>query len=78
MDPFTAIAVLVVASLISIALAPKPPQQKPPGVGDFTVPVAEEGKAIPVIFGEVWVAGPNVLWYGALRTDPIRKKGGKK
>lgn len=78
MDPFTAIAVLVIASLLSAVLAPRPPQPKPPALGDFNVPTAEEGRPIPVVFGDVWVTGPNVLWYGALRTEPIRKGGGGK
>lgn len=78
MDPFTALAILVISAIISSALAPKPPQAKPPALGDFDVPTAEEGRPIPVIFGEVWCDGPNVLWYGDLRTEPIVKKGGGK
>jgi hypothetical protein len=42
------------------------------------VPVAEEGRPIPVVFGTVTVTGANVLWYGDLRSTPIQKKGGKK
>lgn len=78
MDPITAIYVLVVAAVISYALAPKPPAPPPPALEDFTVPTAEEGKPVPVVFGEVWITGPNVIWYGDLSTTPIRKKGGKK
>jgi hypothetical protein len=78
MDPFTAIALLVVSAVLSAVLAPKAPQAKPPALSDFSVPTAEEGRPIPVIFGDVWVTGSNVLWYGALRTEPIRKSGGKK
>ena len=32
---------------------------------------------MPVVFGTVWLRSPNVLWYGDLRAEPI-KKGGKK
>lgn len=78
MDPITAIIILVASVLISTALAPKPPQPKPAALEDFSVPTAEEGRPIPVVFGEVWITGPNVLWYGDLRSTPIRKKGGKK
>ena len=39
---------------------------------------AEEGKAIPVVFGDAWVKGSNVVWYGDLRTTAITKKSGKK
>jgi len=72
------LALLVASVLISQALAPKPPQPKPAALSDFDVPTAEEGRQIPVVFGEVWIKGSNVLWYGDLRSTPIRKKGGKK
>jgi hypothetical protein len=78
MDPFTALVVLVVAAVISYALAPKPPTQPPPALEDFTVPTAEEGRPVPVVFGEVWITGSNVLWYGDLSTTPIRRSGGGK
>jgi hypothetical protein len=78
MDPFTAFIVLVVSAVISVALAPKPQQPKPAALEDFDVPVAEEGRPIPVVFGTVTLTGANVLWYGDLRTTPIRTKGGKK
>ncbi len=63
---------------MSAALAPKPPQPKPAALADFDVPVAEEGRPIPVVFGTVTLTGPNVLWYGDLRSTPITSKGGKK
>lgn len=69
---------LVVAAVISYALAPKPPSQPPPSLDDVSAPTAEEGRPLGVIFGTVWITGPNVVWYGDLRTTPIRKKGGKK
>lgn len=72
------IAVLVVSALIATALAPKPPAPKPAALQDFDVPVAEQGRPVPVVFGTVLITGVNVLWYGDLRTSPIKKKGGKK
>ena len=78
MDPITAIVVLVVAALVSVALAPKPPVPKPAELSDFDVPTAEEGRPIPVVFGTVKVRGSNVIWYGDLWTKAIRKRGGKK
>lgn len=78
MDPFTAIIVLVASLILSVALAPKPPQPKPASLADFDVPVAEEGRPIPVVFGTVTVSGANVLWYGDLSSTPIQSKGGKK
>jgi hypothetical protein len=60
------------------ALAPKPPVPKAAALEDFDIPLAEEGRAIPVVFGEVVLNSPSVMWYGALRTSAIKKKGGKK
>ncbi|HWH75544.1 MAG TPA: hypothetical protein VNV16_14900 [Methylibium sp.] len=78
MEIFTYLLVIVVASFVASALAPKPPAPKPASLQDFDVPTAEEGRPIPVAFGTVTVTGPNVIWYGELRTTAIRKKGGKK
>lgn len=63
----------VVSTLVSIALAPKPPSPKPAALEDFDIPVAEEDRPIPVIFGEVEVTGANVLWYGDLDIKKIKK-----
>ena len=72
------LVVLVVSSLISAALAPKPPAPKPASLSDVDVPTAEEGRPIPVVFGAVLLRGANVVWYGDLEAQPIKKKGGKK
>ena len=78
MEIFYYLAVLVVSSVVAMALAPKPKPPKPAALSDFDAPTAEEGRAVPVIFGTVWITGPNVVWYGDLESEPIRKKGGKK
>lgn len=72
------LVVLIVAALVIQALAPKPPAPKPASLKDFDVPTAEQDRPIPVVFGTVTVSGPNVIWYGNLRTEAIKKKGGKK
>lgn len=72
------ISVFVVALVVSYAYAPKPQSQPPAGLGDVKVPTAEEGREIPVLFGTRYIEGPNVVWYGDLKTVAIRKKGGKK
>lgn len=79
MDPVTwfYIIMLLISLAVSIAMRPKPQNAKPPVLGDFTVPTAEEGRDIQVIFGEVWIEDPNVLWYGDLRMFPIKADGGK-
>jgi hypothetical protein len=69
--------VLILSIAISIAMRPKPQSTKPPSLADFSVPTAEEGREVMVVFGEVWVDDPNVLAYGDLRTTPIKASGGK-
>lgn len=65
--------VWIVTTLASIALAPKPPKPKAAALEDFELPVAEEGRPIPVVFGTVDITGANVLWYGDLRVKAIKK-----
>lgn len=79
MDPFTwvYIAFMLLSVAMSYANRPKTQNQKPPAVADFSVPTAEEGREIQVLHGECWVDDPNVLWYGNLRTTPIKAEGGK-
>lgn len=63
----------VVMLVLSIALAPKPPKRRPAALEDFDVPTADEARPIPVVFGEVHVTGPNVVWYGQLFTKRLKK-----
>lgn len=72
------LAILVISALVSYALSPKPPAPEPPSLDDVDAPVAEEGKPIGVVFGEVVITGPNVVWFGDLGQEPIVKSGGKK
>jgi hypothetical protein len=69
---------IVAALALSAALAPKPPAPKPAELSDVDAPTAEEGRPIPVVFGAVLIRGANVVWYGDLEAEPIKKKGGKK
>lgn len=66
--------VWVVTTAALIALAPKPPKPAPAALTDFELPVAEEGRPIPVVFGTVYITGANVLWYGDLSSSAIKKK----
>lgn len=58
------ILVSIAISAIAYAITPKPKPQKPPAVQDLKEPTASAGKQICVIFGEVDIADPNVLWFG--------------
>ncbi|MBN2019299.1 MAG: hypothetical protein JW749_03640 [Sedimentisphaerales bacterium] len=40
---------------------------------DIDVPTADEGVEVPVLFGTRRIKGPNVVWWGDLKTKAIRK-----
>lgn len=75
---FWYIVAFALALVVSYVMTPKPKSRPPAGLGDFNVPTAEVGREIPVLFGTRKLEGPNVVWYGHLRTVAIKKKGGKK
>jgi len=67
---------LAVMVVLAYVLRPKPPigsrgTQKPSGLEDFDLPTAEEGRSIQVLFGKKRMKGPNVVWYGDLKSDAI-------
>ncbi len=81
---FTAAAIfafavnLAISMAISLAVAeltrkspPTPQQAQPTGLEQFTVPTAEEGRPLQVLFGKKYIEGPNVVWYGDLKSEPI-------
>lgn len=71
------IAVFIVALVVAFAMAPNA-QQQSAAIQEVEAPTAEEGRAIPVLFGTRDIKGPNVVWYGDVKAVAIRKKGGKK
>lgn len=52
---------------------PEHQNQKPKGLDEFNAPTATEGRPVPVIWGRVQLTGPNVVWYGDLRTSALTK-----
>lgn len=70
--------ILVLSVVISSLLAPKPEVPKAATFGDLKIPTATENRPIPVVFGTVWITGPNVVWYGDLSTEDVYSEGGKK
>ena len=68
----------VIVAIISYATAPKAKSQPPAAMSADQAPIAEEGKEIPVLFGTRDIAGPNVVWYGDVRTVGVQSDGGKK
>ena len=67
------VAVFIVALVLAYSMAPKPQTAKPAGIEDITTPTAEEGREISVLFGTRLIEGSNLVWYGDLRTEAIRK-----
>lgn len=72
------IIIMIVSAYLSWALAPKPPAPKPAILDDFDVPQAEEGRPIGVVFGNVIIKSPTLVWWGDLSTEKIKKSQGKK
>lgn len=69
--------VLMVASYTITMLTMKTQNQKPAALADFDIPQVEEGTPHPVVFGDVWLEGWQVLWYGNYRTTKIKSSGKK-
>jgi len=66
----------VATTVVGALLAPHPRGPQPSALGDFSVPTASEGRAIPVVFGTVKIAGGNTTWWGDLKTKAIKVGGG--
>jgi hypothetical protein len=69
------IAIYIASTVLTMYLASKAKPLPASALGDFTAPTAEEGRVIPVVFGTTKLAGPNVVWYGDLRTTPLKSGG---
>lgn len=71
------VAVFIIALIVAVAMAPKPPKPVPPVLEDIGVPTAEQGRPIPVLFGTRTIKSPNVTWFGDLRYKSVKEGGGK-
>lgn len=64
---------MVILMVVAYALnKPKQVKQKPAGLEDFSFPTAAE-RPIQVLAGTRRISGPNVIWYGDLKTTAIKK-----
>lgn len=75
--------VFIVFTIIAYALMPKPQNpQAAQANKDMQISTAEPGRPIPVVFGTYHIKGTNIVWYGDLKTEEIKKvteqKGGRK
>jgi hypothetical protein len=66
----------VATTVVGALLAPHPQGPQPSALGDFSVPTAEEGRAIPVVYGTVMIKGSNTVWWGDLKSAAIKTGGG--
>jgi hypothetical protein len=71
-------AIGLVLSFVLSAITMKRPKPKVTTLDDFDVPQIQDGTPHAVVFGEGWLEGWQVLWYGNYRTKKIKAKGGKK
>ena len=74
------IVIAIVMMIISALLMPKPKRSDPTvqTLTDNDFPLANESDEIPVVFGEVVLAAPNVVWWGDVRTREIKSQGASK
>lgn len=76
METLIYLLVVVVLFVAAQLLVPKPKVEdaRPATLGDFFFPVVDSSRPIPIVFGTVKLSGPNVVWYGDLRTEPLKDK----
>ncbi|PHS21735.1 MAG: hypothetical protein COA84_15080 [Robiginitomaculum sp.] len=72
------IGLWVLSTAISILTRPKPEIPQPATLGDFDIPVVQDGRELPLIGGTVEIEDPQMAWHGDLKTQAIRDSGGKK
>lgn len=73
-----AIGLLLASFAIQLALRPKTEKPKPSALEDFNFPQVKEGTPQSVVFGDVWISDWHVLWYGNLRSSPVKADASKK
>ena len=71
------VLLLVAGYLLQSFLVPKQ-HVKPAALEEWDFPQADEGTPQVVVFGDAWLKGPMILWYGDYRTIKIKAGGGKK
>jgi len=76
MSFFVTLLIYAVLFVLSDLLSPKPELEnaKPAGIGDFSFPTATEQRKVPLLWGTVRIAGPNVVWWGDLQQEAIEEE----
>ena len=65
------IIVILIIVFILLAMAQIPNDVSAAGLNDFTFPDNNNGRAVPILFGTLWLSG-NIMFYGDLRHMRIR------
>jgi len=65
-------AFTLVATVVILANTPKVPDAGSTSLQDLNIPKAEEGAAIPRVYGTCLIESPNTVWYGDLYKEDIR------
>lgn len=73
---FAQIVISLIISAIAYALSPKP-KVTSPVAGSLDVPMPQLGQPVSVVFGQCWLKGAAVSYYGNALTTPIKAEGGK-
>ena len=69
------VIMMALSMAIGALTAKKPPRPRfspPAGIEQFSAPTAEEGRSVQVLFGKKYIAGPNIVWYGDLKSEAIQ------
>lgn len=72
-----ALVILIIVLILAVAMTPSPKSAAAPVLSDYSVPTAQEGRDITMIFGTVWIDDPNIVNYGRLTQRPIFADSGK-
>ncbi len=73
MDIYTLIFYIVVWILTDLLTpAPEVEDKERTKFNDGSFPTASESRPLPVLMGDEWLSGSNVLWYGDLKVIPIK------
>ena len=73
MSIWAALGLGILFSYLAFILRPKPEAPPPSTIEDSSVPIVNASDPIPKIYGTVWIKSPDGVWYGGLRTVPIKK-----
>lgn len=65
------IVLIAVIIYCAYAAAADAPDAIPDSLRDVQAPTAEQGRAIPVVFGTCLIKSSNIVWYGDLRVIPV-------